>query len=170
MPTPPKMHKGKEREKTLEELFWDDYKPPLPDVIKNKYFQVASAILATCVAIYSTTLAHWFGLKSFRLYSTVYLYERVSINPYVAWVWWKIIVLSNAIKLVSRFHHNHILLILCHLSTAMLEDFEQRTYQSINRCNNPSPFFDMILSLFSDHCEFVFAQNSYSNLFGKAFW
>ena len=35
---------------------WENYKPPIPDMMKNRYFLVASGVIATGVAWYSAVL------------------------------------------------------------------------------------------------------------------
>ncbi|KAK9844603.1 hypothetical protein WJX74_004472 [Apatococcus lobatus] len=52
-PRPPKQ--GRSVPKSREDLFWENYQPPL-QLPKNKYVQVASAILLLGLAFYSTRL------------------------------------------------------------------------------------------------------------------
>jgi hypothetical protein len=46
-PKPPVVSDSSKRKKTLEEEFWDNYKPPIPDLSKNRYVLVAGLLLAT---------------------------------------------------------------------------------------------------------------------------
>lgn len=55
MPRPPAISRRK-APKTFEEEFWESYKPPVPELVKNKYFLIASGIIATGLAWYSVVL------------------------------------------------------------------------------------------------------------------
>jgi hypothetical protein len=47
LPKSPSVSDSSKRKKTLEEEFWDNYKPPIPDLAKNRYLLVAGTLLAT---------------------------------------------------------------------------------------------------------------------------
>lgn len=56
-PRPPAVS-VRRRAKTLEEEFWENYRPPIPDLLKNRYVLVASGIVATGLAWYSVSLRY----------------------------------------------------------------------------------------------------------------
>jgi len=58
IPKSPTPSDNSKRKKTLEEEFWDNYKPPIPDLAKNRYLLVAGTILATGIAWYSVVLGN----------------------------------------------------------------------------------------------------------------